>query len=108
MKEAPLRTPDGRYLVVRGRLWRSANPHLSAIEREAPVRQLMVARRAVKSARDAQDEKALRAARAAVHEAKVALGERGPLWWNDGAKDYNRHLVKNSPYADWYAAQQQP
>jgi len=24
----PLRTPDGRYIVVRGRLWRSANPTL--------------------------------------------------------------------------------
>ena len=26
--DAPPRTPDGRYIVVRGRLWRSANPHL--------------------------------------------------------------------------------
>jgi hypothetical protein len=46
----------------------------------------------------------LRAARAAVQAAKVTLGERGPVWWTDGAPDYNRHLVKNSPYAQWYAA----
>ena len=37
-------------------------------------------------------------ARAAVHLAKVALGERGPPWWDDGAHDYNRYLVKNTPY----------
>jgi hypothetical protein len=27
-------TPDGRYFVVRGRLWRMANPSLGAAERE--------------------------------------------------------------------------
>lgn len=43
------------------------------------------------------------AARAAVDTAKVALGERGPLWWSDGAPDYNRKLVKNTPYAIWFA-----
>lgn len=42
------------------------------------------------------------AARRAVNEAKIALGERGPVWWTDGAKDFNRYLVKNTPYADWY------
>ena len=46
-----------------------------------------------------RDEAAERAARAKVHAAKVALGERGPVWWDDGAPDYNRHLVKNTPYA---------
>jgi hypothetical protein len=37
-----------------------------------------------------------------VDDAKRTLGERGPVWWADGAPDYNRHMVKNSPYADWY------
>ncbi len=37
-----------------------------------------------------------------IHELKVALGERGPVWWDDGAPDYNRHLVKNTPYRSWY------
>jgi hypothetical protein len=41
-------------------------------------------------------------ARAAVDAAKTALGERGPVWWTDGAPDYNRRMVKNSPYRDWY------
>ncbi|HEY1035353.1 MAG TPA: hypothetical protein VGE09_10250 [Pseudoxanthomonas sp.] len=100
---APRRTPDGRYLVVRGRLWRAANPHLTDAEREALVQQLMQARRAVKTALHSGDAHALRAAREAVDAAKVALGERGPVWWTDGAKDFNRHLVKNTPYAAWLA-----
>lgn len=43
------------------------------------------------------------AARQAVNTAKIALGERGPVWWTDGAQDYNRYLVKNTPYDAWYA-----
>jgi hypothetical protein len=42
-------------------------------------------------------------ARAAVDAAKVALGERGPVWWEDEAPDLNRHLAKNTPYAEWAA-----
>jgi len=40
----------------------------------------------------------------AVDAAKHALGERGPVWWTDGAPDFNRRLVANTPYAAWYAA----
>lgn len=43
-------------------------------------------------------------ARMEVDEAKRALGERGPVWWNDGAPDLNRHMARNTPYADWYAS----
>ena len=60
----------------------------------------MAARRAVGDAKRASDVMAEKAARARVHAAKVALGERGPVWWEDGAPDYNRHLVKNTPYAE--------
>lgn len=77
-------TPDGRYFVVRGRLWRMANPSLPEARRQALVRQLMQARRGLRGERSA-DERA--AARAAVDAAKVALGERGPVWWTDGAAD---------------------
>jgi len=49
-----------------------------------------------------QDADRLAAARSAVDAAKIGLGERGPAWWTDGAKDWNRHLVKNTPYAEWY------
>jgi hypothetical protein len=95
-------TPDGRYLVVRGRLWRAANPKLAPEVRQERVRRLMAARRAVGLARRSGDHEALARAGQAVDEAKVALGERGPVWWSDGAPDLNRHLVKNTPYAAWF------
>ena len=99
---SPLITEDGRYIVVRGRLWRASNPALSPESREALVHDLMTARRAVREALRSADAAALADARAAVNAAKVSLGERGPVWWADGAPDFNRHLVKNSPYAEWY------
>jgi len=101
---APPVTPDGRYIVVRGRLWRRADPALPEGERTALVARLMDARRAVGVALRAGDAAALAAARAAVDAAKVALGERGPVWWDDGSGDLNRRLARNTPYADWFAA----
>ncbi|MCC8628493.1 hypothetical protein [Xanthomonas vesicatoria] len=100
---APLITPDGRYLIVRGRLWRTSNPQLSEEARVALVGELMDARRAVKAAKRHDDMQQLACARAKVDAAKIALGERGPVWWTDGADDLNRHLVKNTSYADWFA-----
>ncbi|MBJ6121633.1 hypothetical protein JAO74_07495 [Sphingomonas sp. BT553] len=96
-------TPDGRYFVVRGRLWRMADPSLSEVERQRLVDELMRARRAVGIAKRAETLLAERSARAAVDEAKRALGERGPVWWQDGAPDLNRHMARNTPYADWFA-----
>ena len=93
-------TPDGRYFVVRGRLWRTSNPHLLADVREALVRQLMDARRAMNRPMPVEQRLAVRAQ---VDQAKRALGERGPVWWTDGAPDFNRRLAKNTPYADWFA-----
>jgi hypothetical protein len=87
-------TPDGRYFVVRGRLWRLSNPALDPEQRQELVCELMDARRS----RD----------RARVDAAKRALGERGPVWWDDGTPDWNRHLAKNTPYAGWYASLQTP
>ena len=98
-----LRTPDGRYLVVRGRLWRTSDPALDEDERDRLVRELMQARRAVQQANKDGSDAALKAARAAVDAAKHALGERGPVWWDDGAPDYTRHLARTTPYAEWWA-----
>ncbi|MEP7186645.1 MAG: hypothetical protein ABI767_12495 [Rhodanobacter sp.] len=95
-------TPDKRYLVVRGRLWRAANPALLPEVRKDWVDRLMTARREVHDALQSGDDEALARARYAVDQAKVALGERGPVWWADGAPDFNRHLVKNSPYLAWH------
>lgn len=89
-------------MVVDGRLWRVANPHLPPEERESLVRALMAARRDVKAALTLGDAHRLATARALVHATKIALGERGPVWWDDGAKDFNRHLVKNTPYREWH------
>jgi hypothetical protein len=95
-------TPDGRYFVVRGRLWRTSNPSLSDGERQRLTRELMRHRSAVGRAKKAGDREAMRQARRGVHEAKVALGERGPVWWDDGSPDYNRHMAKNTPYKEWF------
>lgn len=94
-------TPDRRYLVVRGVLWRASDPGLPEAERARWVAELMSARRAVRAA--GGDEQALRAARRRVDAAKRKLGERGPVWWSDGAADYNRRKVERTPYAAWYA-----
>ena len=99
----PILTPDGRYIVVRGRLWRAAKPNLNKAVRQALVDELMSARRAVRAALGTKNTSELADARARVQVAKEALGERGDVWWSDGAPDFNRRLVKNTPYADWWS-----
>lgn len=82
----PLTTPDGRYIVVRGRLWRCTNPDLPEVERQHWVQRLMGARRSVAQAKRERDAELERKARDQVDEAKRALGERGPVWWQDGTQ----------------------
>lgn len=101
-----LLTPDKRYIVVRGRLWRATNPNLTATERAGWVEALMEARRKVHAAMRSGEATSLSKAHRAVDAAKQGLGERGPVWWADGGKDYNRYLVKNTPYAAWFDALQ--
>lgn len=98
-------TPDGRYFVVRGRLWRRSDPSLPEERRVALVADLMQARRAVGVALRRGDAPGVADARAAVDRAKVALGERGPVWWHDGAPDLNRRMAATTPYAAWFAEQ---
>jgi len=64
-------TPDGRYTVARGRLWRVANPRLPKQEREFHVQALMSAWREVKAAMAARDQDRLAAARKSVNVAKM-------------------------------------
>ncbi len=73
------RTDDGRYLVVDGRRWRTADPSLPDEVRARLLHHLGVARSAV---RTAGDDVARAAARARVQLAKTGLGERGPAWWD--------------------------
>ena len=97
-------TPDGRYIVHVGRqgprLWRAADPSLSAEDLQTLAKALMDGRRAVKAARGDPDR--IADARASVDAAKRALGERGEVWWSDGSADLNRVPLKNSPYAVWW------
>lgn len=65
-------------------------------------RQLMDGRRAVGAALRAQDAAAEAQARAVVHRAKTALGERGTPWWEQTPQDRRRRWeagLDGSPYA---------
>ncbi|VVQ23843.1 DUF1090 domain-containing protein [Pseudomonas fluorescens] len=95
-------TPDGRYFVVKGQLWRCSNPSLNEDVRQRLVKDLMTARREVKAAKASGDPGKLSAARAKVQEVKEELGEREPVWWNDGSPDFNRHNIENTPYERWF------
>ena len=101
-RSSPPRTPDGRYIVVKERLWRATNPALSEDAAAALRSDLGRARSDVRRAKRADDAAALRDARTRVQAAKVGLGERGPVWWSDGERDFNRCLIKNTPYGAWW------
>lgn len=92
-------TPDGHYFLAKERLWRCTNPALPDAERRGYVKKLMQGRLAVKNATTKEETKQ---ARAVVQEAKVQLGERGPVWWDDGSPDVNQYHPKNTIYADWW------
>lgn len=62
---------------IGGRWWRISDPRIPPRWRQVLVDELMAARRAVRDT----DGAARRAARDRVHDAKVALGERGLRWW---------------------------
>lgn len=79
----PERTADGRHLTIDGRKWRASDPALPEVERRRLVDALMAARRDVGTAKRLGDEEAEREARSRVQATKVALGERGPKWWED-------------------------
>jgi hypothetical protein len=73
-------TDDGRWIVVDGRRWRTADPALPDDVRARLLHHLGVARSAVRSNRG--DDAAVAAARARVQLAKTGLGERGTAWWD--------------------------
>lgn len=98
-------TPDGRYFVAKNRLWRCTDPRLDEEQKRIHIKELMKARRAVRTAQKQEDDDALRQARNAVQTAKEALGERGPVWWDDNAPDEGGLAPHNSSYAEWWNSQ---
>jgi hypothetical protein len=76
------RTPDGHHIVVAGRKWRATDPLIPDNLRAELVAELMRARRLVGRQGDA--------ARPMVHDAKIALGERGEPWWEPATDDGRR------------------
>ncbi len=81
-------TPDGRYLVSRGVLKRCTNPAIDDSTRRKVIKALMQAR--------------MSADATAVLAAKVALGEAGPVWWEDGAPDVSGKGPEATSYAAWW------
>lgn len=87
----------GRPVVRRPRSPLATIQSVSAKQqRAASVDELMAARRAGGVAPRTGDEVSLARARAQVDRTKMALGERGPVWWQDGSPDLNRRLVVNT------------
>ncbi|RBY77967.1 biopolymer transporter Tol [Blastococcus sp. TF02-09] len=75
------RTDDGRWIVVDGRRWRTADPALPDDVRARLLHHLGLGRSGVRQALAAGDDAAVAAARARVQLAKTGLGERGTAWW---------------------------
>lgn len=75
MSEDVGRTEDGHHIVVNGRKWRASDTGIPEDLRQELVDELMRGRREVRSRGDD--------ARFLVHDAKVALGERGEPWWEE-------------------------
>lgn len=81
---------DIGHRVIKGRRWRVSDPAVPEPLRQALVDELMAARRAVGRAGRAGDSPAVARARSRVQDAKVALGERGPRWWQPRDDDDHR------------------
>ncbi len=94
MSTEPERTEDGHHLVIDGRRWRASDPEIPAERREELVRLLMAWRREVRRVRGTDDEAR---ARAGVHAAKVALGERGTPWWEQSAEERRARWETDPP-----------
>ena len=78
------KTPDGRYVVIKGRRWRATDPLVPDARRDELQHVLMAWRRDVKRTRGTDEEAT---SRAGVHAAKVALGERGTPWWEQSVAE---------------------
>ncbi|MFB8245583.1 hypothetical protein ACFC5X_11120 [Streptomyces sp. NPDC055952] len=97
---SPEHTPDGHFVVVKGRKWRATDPAIPEETAARLRRHLMSARRAVRAATSAADANAEAAARARVNRAKIALGERGTPWWDQTADERRRRWEQGLAHLD--------
>ena len=81
-------TPDGRYLVSKGILKRCTNPTLDDDVRRKALKTLMQAR--------------MKKDREGSLQAKIQLGEAGPVWWDGDTNDYSGNSPVETPYAEWW------
>lgn len=82
-----MRRSGETHRVIKGRRWRVSDPALADPVRQHLVDELTHGRRAVNSALASSDSSDVEAAHERVHDAKVALGERGPKWWEPMTQD---------------------
>jgi hypothetical protein len=92
--DASRRSSDGRWVLIGGRRWRATDPSIPTALSSELVDAVMQARRAVGAAKRAGDQRAERTARAEVHRAKVALGERGAPWWEKASEEAVRERLE--------------
>ena len=85
---------DGGWITVDGRKWRATDPSVPPKLRQELVDELMSARRAVASAKRADDDDDLRDARQRDDAAKKARGERGARWWEDVSAGDRRSRIE--------------
>ena len=89
-------TEDGRYIIVNGRKWRASDPSIPETLRAQLVAVLMTARRDVAKALRSEDKDVEKNARSRVNDAKIALGERGAVWWEPYDDSALRNRLKCS------------
>ena len=85
--------PENAFIIIEGRRWRASDPHIPDAFRQELVNELMAARRAVREATNAVE---LRRSRRRVHDAKVALGERGHPWWLPPTPLATKHRIESA------------
>jgi hypothetical protein len=88
--------PVNAFIVVDGRRWRASDPDIPGNLRQELVNELMAARRAVRGAKSARE---VRRNRRRVHDAKVALGERGQAWWRPSTPAAQRQRIDAALFA---------
>lgn len=80
------RTPDGHYIIVKGRKWRATDPAIPEAEFEELKHFLALGRSGSRKSKT-KSEDDIKAAREYTGLAKLGLGERGqPVWWEDSTE----------------------